>query len=83
MFFFLLIQKIMYFISLVLENLALSTDDNEDILYCLKVHITICYHEKKRLFRVIDFVLWIANHIYDICYFMSTILLSAYFKNCL
>ncbi|KAL6851874.1 hypothetical protein ACP4OV_020059 [Aristida adscensionis] len=29
-------EKIMYFISLVLENLALSTDDNEDILYCLK-----------------------------------------------
>jgi hypothetical protein len=28
----------MYFISLVLENLALSIDDNEDILYCLKVH---------------------------------------------
>lgn len=32
------IQKIMYFMSLVLENLALSIDDNEDILYCLKVH---------------------------------------------
>ncbi|VAI85793.1 unnamed protein product [Triticum turgidum subsp. durum] len=31
-------EKIMYFISLVLENLALSTDDNEDILYCLKVN---------------------------------------------
>ncbi|KAG8075969.1 hypothetical protein GUJ93_ZPchr0006g42774 [Zizania palustris] len=30
------LEKIMYFISLVLENLALSTDDNEDILYCLK-----------------------------------------------
>ncbi|CAM0912165.1 unnamed protein product [Alopecurus aequalis] len=29
-------EKIMYFIGLVLENLALSTDDNEDILYCLK-----------------------------------------------
>ncbi|CAN6195188.1 unnamed protein product [Urochloa humidicola] len=29
-------EKIMYFISLVLENLALSVDDNEDILYCLK-----------------------------------------------
>uniref|UniRef100_A0A0E0PYA1 alpha-glucan, water dikinase n=1 Tax=Oryza rufipogon TaxID=4529 RepID=A0A0E0PYA1_ORYRU len=29
-------EKIMYFINLVLENLALSTDDNEDILYCLK-----------------------------------------------
>ncbi|CAN6164009.1 unnamed protein product [Urochloa humidicola] len=29
-------EKIMYFISLVLENLALSIDDNEDILYCLK-----------------------------------------------
>nr|CAB3503384.1 unnamed protein product [Digitaria exilis] len=29
-------EKVMYFISLVLENLALSTDDNEDILYCLK-----------------------------------------------
>lgn len=29
-------EKIMYFISLVLENLALSTDNNEDILYCLK-----------------------------------------------
>ncbi|KAF0917364.1 hypothetical protein E2562_017822 [Oryza meyeriana var. granulata] len=30
------LEKIMYFISLVLENLALSTDNNEDILYCLK-----------------------------------------------
>ncbi|OAY62835.1 Alpha-glucan water dikinase, chloroplastic [Ananas comosus] len=29
-------QKIMYFISLVVENLALSTDDNEDLIYCLK-----------------------------------------------
>ncbi|WVZ77602.1 hypothetical protein U9M48_025453 [Paspalum notatum var. saurae] len=29
-------EKIMYFISLVLENLALSIDDNEDIVYCLK-----------------------------------------------
>lgn len=29
-------EKIMYFISLVLENLALSIDNNEDILYCLK-----------------------------------------------
>ncbi|KAJ7943678.1 Alpha-glucan water dikinase, chloroplastic [Quillaja saponaria] len=28
--------KIMYFISLVLENLALSSDDNEDLIYCLK-----------------------------------------------
>ncbi|KAF3494767.1 hypothetical protein DY000_02057926 [Brassica cretica] len=29
-------EKIMYFISLVLENLALSSDDNEDLIYCLK-----------------------------------------------
>ncbi|XP_059633696.1 alpha-glucan water dikinase, chloroplastic isoform X2 [Cornus florida] len=29
-------QKIMYFIALVLENLALSSDDNEDLIYCLK-----------------------------------------------
>ncbi|KAL3337248.1 hypothetical protein AABB24_029750 [Solanum stoloniferum] len=29
-------KKIMYFISLVLENLALSVDDNEDLVYCLK-----------------------------------------------
>ncbi|CAO2038492.1 unnamed protein product [Urochloa humidicola] len=29
-------EKIMYFINLVLENLALSTDDNEDLLCCLK-----------------------------------------------
>ncbi|XWS34753.1 hypothetical protein CRYUN_Cryun21dG0064500 [Craigia yunnanensis] len=29
-------EKIMYFISLVLENLALSSDDNEDLVYCLK-----------------------------------------------
>ncbi|KAJ6799293.1 alpha-glucan water dikinase, chloroplastic isoform X2 [Iris pallida] len=29
-------EKIMYFISLVLENLALSSDDNEDLLYCMK-----------------------------------------------
>ncbi|KAH0756297.1 hypothetical protein KY290_026567 [Solanum tuberosum] len=29
-------EKIMYFISLVLENLALSVDDNEDLVYCLK-----------------------------------------------
>lgn len=27
----------MYFITLVLENLALSSDDNEDLIYCLKV----------------------------------------------
>ncbi|OIV93844.1 hypothetical protein TanjilG_13859 [Lupinus angustifolius] len=29
-------EKIMYFISMVLENLALSSDDNEDLIYCLK-----------------------------------------------
>ncbi|KAJ4895586.1 hypothetical protein Rs2_22380 [Raphanus sativus] len=29
-------EKIMYFISLVIENLALSSDDNEDLIYCLK-----------------------------------------------
>ncbi|KAL5826788.1 hypothetical protein ACOSQ3_018629 [Xanthoceras sorbifolium] len=29
-------EKIMYFIALVLENLALSSDDNEDFIYCLK-----------------------------------------------
>lgn len=27
----------MYFISLVLENLVLSMDNNEDLIYCLKV----------------------------------------------
>lgn len=31
------LQKIMYFITLVLENLALSSDDNEEFVYCLKV----------------------------------------------
>lgn len=29
-------EKIMYFIFMVLENLALSSDDNEDLIYCLK-----------------------------------------------
>lgn len=29
-------EKIMYFIALVLENLALSWDNNEDLIYCLK-----------------------------------------------
>ncbi|KAG6654998.1 alpha-glucan water dikinase, chloroplastic isoform X2 [Carya illinoinensis] len=29
-------EKIMYFIALVLENLALSSDNNEDLIYCLK-----------------------------------------------
>jgi len=29
-------EKIMYFITLVLENLALSSDENEDLIYCLK-----------------------------------------------
>ncbi|CAN4124012.1 unnamed protein product [Withania somnifera] len=29
-------EKIMYFIALVLENLTLSVDDNEDLVYCLK-----------------------------------------------
>ncbi|KAE8716168.1 Alpha-glucan water dikinase [Hibiscus syriacus] len=29
-------DKIMYFITLVLKNLALSSDDNEDLIYCLK-----------------------------------------------
>ncbi|XP_068462871.1 alpha-glucan water dikinase, chloroplastic isoform X2 [Phaseolus vulgaris] len=29
-------EKIMYFICLVLENLSLSSDDNEDLIYCLK-----------------------------------------------
>uniref|UniRef100_A0A6N2K1Z4 alpha-glucan, water dikinase n=1 Tax=Salix viminalis TaxID=40686 RepID=A0A6N2K1Z4_SALVM len=29
-------EKIMHFITLVLENLALSSDDNEDLIYCLK-----------------------------------------------
>ncbi|KAL3654031.1 hypothetical protein CASFOL_003712 [Castilleja foliolosa] len=29
-------EKLMYFISLVIENLALSVDNNEDLIYCLK-----------------------------------------------
>ncbi|KAG8366087.1 hypothetical protein BUALT_Bualt17G0039400 [Buddleja alternifolia] len=29
-------EKIMYFISLVVENVALSVNDNEDLIYCLK-----------------------------------------------
>lgn len=29
-------EKIMYFITLVLENLGLSSDNNEDLIYCLK-----------------------------------------------
>ncbi|KAL6569107.1 hypothetical protein OROHE_003388 [Orobanche hederae] len=29
-------EKIMYLISLVVENLALSVDNNEDLIYCLK-----------------------------------------------
>ncbi|XP_010248573.1 PREDICTED: alpha-glucan water dikinase, chloroplastic isoform X2 [Nelumbo nucifera] len=29
-------EKIMYFISMVLENLALSSDNNEDLINCLK-----------------------------------------------
>ncbi|KAK6160209.1 hypothetical protein DH2020_003590 [Rehmannia glutinosa] len=29
-------EKITYFISLVIENLALSVDNNEDLIYCLK-----------------------------------------------
>ncbi|VFQ89956.1 unnamed protein product [Cuscuta campestris] len=29
-------EKIIYFISLVIENLALSVDDNKDFVYCLK-----------------------------------------------
>uniref|UniRef100_A0A2P2LZP5 alpha-glucan, water dikinase n=1 Tax=Rhizophora mucronata TaxID=61149 RepID=A0A2P2LZP5_RHIMU len=29
-------EKTMYFIAMVLENLALSTDDNEDLIYCIK-----------------------------------------------
>ncbi|KAF8390461.1 hypothetical protein HHK36_024987 [Tetracentron sinense] len=31
-------EKIMYSITLVLENLALSSDNNEDLIYCLKVN---------------------------------------------
>ncbi|XP_043699404.1 alpha-glucan water dikinase, chloroplastic-like isoform X2 [Telopea speciosissima] len=29
-------QKMMYFITLVLENLSLSSDNNRDLIYCLK-----------------------------------------------
>ncbi|THG07079.1 hypothetical protein TEA_023732 [Camellia sinensis var. sinensis] len=29
-------EKVMFFITLLLENLALSSDDNEDLIYCLK-----------------------------------------------
>lgn len=29
-------EKLIYFISLVLENLALSSDNNEDLVFCLK-----------------------------------------------
>lgn len=29
-------EKLMYFITMVVENLALSSDDNEDLIYCLK-----------------------------------------------
>ncbi|XP_042408616.1 alpha-glucan water dikinase, chloroplastic-like isoform X2 [Zingiber officinale] len=29
-------EKLIYLITLLLENLALSTDDNEDLIYCLK-----------------------------------------------
>ncbi|MBA0772792.1 hypothetical protein Gotri_008114, partial [Gossypium trilobum] len=33
---FTIFSKIMYFITLILENLALSSDDYEDLIYCLK-----------------------------------------------
>ncbi|KAK9675652.1 hypothetical protein RND81_11G021500 [Saponaria officinalis] len=29
-------EKIMYYITMVVENLALSSDDNEDLIYCIK-----------------------------------------------
>ncbi|WOH16560.1 hypothetical protein DCAR_0936116 [Daucus carota subsp. sativus] len=29
-------EKVMYFITLLLENLALSSDNNEDLIFCLK-----------------------------------------------
>ncbi|KAK4433526.1 Alpha-glucan water dikinase, chloroplastic [Sesamum alatum] len=32
-------EKILYFISLVVENLALSVDSNEDLICCLKVKV--------------------------------------------
>lgn len=32
-----LFQKVMYLITLLLENLILSSDNNEDLIYCLKV----------------------------------------------
>lgn len=44
------LQKIMYFISLVVENLALSVDDNEDLIYCLKVRLNKTYTSLLLLF---------------------------------
>lgn len=33
-------QEIMFFISLVLENVCLSTVNNEDLIYCTKVYLS-------------------------------------------
>lgn len=42
----------MYFISLVLENLALSSDDNEDLIYCLKVTSQWLCHVRYRTLSI-------------------------------
>lgn len=34
-------QEIMFFISLVLENVCLSTVNNEDLIYCTKVYLSL------------------------------------------
>lgn len=50
------LQKIMYFISLVLENIALSSDDNEDLIYCLKVNFLS--FKLKKVSNVVLIYLW-------------------------
>lgn len=47
----------MYFISLVLENLAFSIDDNEDILYCLKVNFDSLLSRNTKNF-IVEFTLF-------------------------
>ncbi|GFZ08967.1 pyruvate phosphate dikinase, PEP/pyruvate binding domain-containing protein [Actinidia rufa] len=55
-------EKFMYFIALLLENLVLSSDDNEDLIYCLKVVSPI---EAIGYVVVVDELLSVQNKCYE------------------
>ena len=65
----------MYFIALVLENLALSSDNNEDLIYCLKVILI-------KLIRIYSFFFFFWQTISECLHYRTSFQIIALEPNC-